>query len=70
MPLGETTEAYQIRIRVNGTLRREEVATTPTWTWTPAMQTADGNTGIISLEVAQISDRWGPGPFRAITLTL
>ncbi|NAZ35513.1 glycoside hydrolase/phage tail family protein [Rubellimicrobium sp. CFH 75288] len=63
VPLGEEREAYLVRLTRNGRPLREVEVTEPRWTWTPAMQAQDGPA---VLSVAQISDRWGPGPFRSI----
>jgi hypothetical protein len=38
------------------------------WTYTAAMRSADGIAGPYRMEVAQISDRYGPGLYRAITV--
>lgn len=68
VPLGETTEAYLLRVTVDGILRREEQVSGPAWTYTAAMQAADGLAGTRVVAVAQLSDQFGPGPFRSLTL--
>ena len=68
VPLGEGREAYLIRVTVNGIRRREVEVTAPAWTYTAAMQAADGVAGTRVLSVAQLSDQFGPGPFRSVTL--
>lgn len=68
VPLGEEREAYLLRLVRGGTLLREEETAAPAWTWTPAMQAADGP-GAAVASVAQLSDRWGPGPFRSLAVT-
>ena len=55
VPLAETSELYLLRITVNGFQRREVTTTAPDWTYTSAMQAADGATGTVLLAVAQ---RW------------
>lgn len=63
IPLGEDSEAYLVRIRQGQLVRREVTVTDPTWTYLAADKTADvGNTPYV-LEVAQLSDRFGAGPF-------
>jgi hypothetical protein len=68
VPLGEEREAYLVRVAREGVVLREATVTAPQWTWTPAMQAADGP-GPIVLSVAQLSDRFGPGPFRSLRVT-
>jgi hypothetical protein len=65
VPLGEDREAYLVRVLRDGAeLRKVEVAT-PAWTYAAAMRSADGP-GPVTLAVAQLSDRFGPGPFRSV----
>ncbi len=61
VPLGKAAESYQLRVVVSGAVRREEIVGTPEWTYSAADQVADGISGAFSFEVAQISDRFGPG---------
>lgn len=68
VPLGETAEQYRIRIWQGTTLIREEPSAIPSWTYTAAMQSADGVTPGYDVEVAQISDTFGPGPYTRITI--
>lgn len=63
VPLGEESETYLVRVRAAGTVLREEVTTLPAWTYTAAMKAADGLSGAYTLEVAQVSAGYGPGPF-------
>jgi hypothetical protein len=67
VPLGESAERYLVRVTVDGIQRRETVVTAPAWTYGAAMQAADG-AGTRVVQVAQISDPFGPGPFRSLTL--
>lgn len=62
VPLGEEVESYLVRVIQSGTLRREVVVPDPMWTYTAAMQAADGVSGSFEVEVAQISQSFGPGP--------
>ncbi len=68
MPLGEAAESYLLRLSTGGTLRREMVLSAPAWTWSAALQAADGMAGPRRIEVAQISDSYGPGPFARLEL--
>lgn len=67
VPLGEATERYAIRVSVDGVLRRTVEVAAPEWTYTAAMRVEDGDGARIA-EVAQVSDSFGPGPYRAIQL--
>ena len=66
VPLGEERELYRLRIGQGATVVREADVLTPNWEYTPAMQVADGISGPFEMSVAQVSDRFGPGPFRSI----
>lgn len=63
VPLGETTESYEIDVFDGVTLLRTLTATTPTVTYTDAMQAADGVSGSTSLDflVYQMSASVGRG---------
>jgi hypothetical protein len=61
VPLGETTERYALRVIVGGVVRREVEVTVPFWSYGETLRVGDGATGGFLLEVAQISDRFGPG---------
>ena len=67
VPLGEAREAYLLRIRVDGVIRREVVLGAPGFLYTAAMRAADGG-GERVVEVAQVSESRGPGPFAALAL--
>ncbi|MCJ8139308.1 baseplate multidomain protein megatron [Falsirhodobacter halotolerans] len=69
VPLGEAREEYLIRVSVGGQIRREVTVSGAEWTYTAAMKGADGVAGTYHVEVAQISDRFGPGAFARLTLT-
>lgn len=68
VPLGESFERYSIRVVKDGSLRRQATLATPGWTYAAGMQGSDGVTAPFRIEVAQVSDRFGPGPFRAVTI--
>jgi hypothetical protein len=65
VPLGEDGEAYLLRVLRNGEVLREEQVAQPSWTYGAATRAADGP-GPVTVEVAQLSDRFGPGPFRSV----
>ena len=68
VPLGEASEAYLLRIVDAGGVRREQTLSTPAFTYTTAMRSADGTASPYTIEVAQLSDRFGPGPFARIEI--
>lgn len=68
VPLGEASETYVLRLTSGGTLLREVVLGAPNFTYTSAMQSADGAAGHITIAAAQRSDAYGAGPFRSITV--
>jgi hypothetical protein len=49
---------------------REAVTASPEWIYASAMQASDGAVGQLVFEVAQISDRFGPGLFRRIEINV
>ncbi|MEM9754991.1 MAG: glycoside hydrolase TIM-barrel-like domain-containing protein, partial [Pseudomonadota bacterium] len=62
VPLGEDAEAYLVRVFDAGGLRREVTVTAPSWSYGDADRAADGTAFPFTVEVAQISARFGPGP--------
>lgn len=68
VPLGEEREAYQIRVMQAGVVLREVTVNGPVWTYSAAMQTADGLAFPARLEVSQVSARFGPGLAAGIDL--
>ncbi|SHH27618.1 baseplate multidomain protein megatron [Marivita hallyeonensis] len=70
VPLGEDVEAYRVEVIAGKTsLRIAEVAET-SWTYTAAMQAEDGFSGMVSVRVAQVSSRFGPGPSALISFSV
>jgi len=68
VPLGETNETYSVRVVSGGIVVREVTVGAPVWTYTSAMQAADGGASL-QVEVAQVSERFGPGPYRSVAVT-
>ena len=67
VPLGEEREVYVLRVMRNGDVLRSVTLSAPDWTYAAALRGADG-ADPVSVAVAQLSDRFGPGPFRSIDL--
>ncbi|NBD28500.1 MAG: host specificity protein [Alphaproteobacteria bacterium] len=70
VPLGETGETYRVQVHSGATLLREVTRSSPGWTYGAGAQASDGATGEITISVAQVSDRYGPGPARSVSVTL
>ncbi len=68
VPLGESYEAYRVRVRAGRLLVREETVGTARWTYDAAARLADGVNGAFDVEIAQISDLYGPGHEARITI--
>ncbi len=69
VPLGEDREAYIARVVQGATILRETMVAAPQWVYTSAQQAADGALAGFVISVAQLSDRFGPGPFRTLTVS-
>lgn len=63
VPLGEETEAYLVRILQGETIVREATVSAPFWSYTGSMQNDDAIVGAYHIAIAQVSARYGPGPF-------
>ena len=70
VPLGEDREDYLVQVWQGATLLREDRCSAPGWTYTVAMQSADGAAGPVELRVAQLSASFGAGPTAALTFVL
>jgi hypothetical protein len=70
VPLNETSEQYLAQIWQGNTMLREVIQTQADLTYSAAEIAEDGATGQIELRVAQISDRFGPGPFAKTQVVL
>ncbi|WP_439155856.1 hypothetical protein [Yoonia sp.] len=68
IPLGEDSESYLLRITQNGMTRRTVALGTPQWTYDAAQIATDTGGAPYRLEVAQVSARFGAGPFSALVL--
>lgn len=68
VPLGEDSEGYLVRVLDGGNVVREVTVGSPGWTYTAGQQSSDGIFGGFSIQVAQISARFGARLFRRIDL--
>ncbi len=68
VPLGEASEAYRVQVIQGGATLRDVTVTAPAWTYSAADQAADGVTTPYQIDVAQISDRFGPGLSKRIEI--
>ena len=70
VPLGEGSQAYLLRVIEGGVIRREAVIALPDWVYPAALRAADGLSGPFEIQVAQLSDTFGPGPFARIEINV
>jgi hypothetical protein len=68
VPLGEASEAYLLRIIDDNGLKREAFLSAPGFVYSAAMRVADATVAPYFIEIAQLSDRFGPGPFARIQI--
>lgn len=68
VPLAEGREAYLLRVIADDAVVRSTEVGAPGWTYSVAMQAADGVAGSFTIAVAQLSDAFGPGPFRNVSV--
>ncbi len=68
VPLGESREEYLVQVLKDGALVRTETVGQQAWRYLAAEKAADGVFGEVEITVAQISDRYGPGPSKRITI--
>jgi hypothetical protein len=68
VPLGEADERYIVQVFVGDERRREETVGKPEWVYSRADRIADGVSVTYAVKVAQVSERFGPGPARRIDI--
>ncbi len=68
VPLGEASESYIVRVLDGEALVREETVSAAQWAYSSAAQSSDGISAPFNVDVAQVSERFGPGPFRRMTV--
>ncbi len=70
VPLGETSETYRLRVLDGPTIKRQLDVASPHWTYGASLRSADLVGGSYAIEVAQVSDRFGPGPYTRLAVAL
>jgi hypothetical protein len=68
VPLGEASERYAVRVLSGSTELRALEVTSPGWTYSAAMQAADGAASGFAVSVAQLSEAFGPGPAQLVVV--
>ncbi|MCU0910030.1 MAG: glycoside hydrolase/phage tail family protein [Rhodobacteraceae bacterium] len=68
VPLGEEGELYAVRVVQTATILREASVTTPAYIYTAAAQAADAAAPGFAIEIAQVSQTFGPGPYTRIII--
>ncbi len=66
VPIGEEAETYLVKVWREGAVVREETVSSTRYAYLAADQAADGGSTAIDFDVAQVSARFGPGPFERI----
>jgi hypothetical protein len=66
--VGEALEAYRVRFLKTGGIWREATVPSPEWIYVVALQATDDVVAPCEIEVAQISDHFGPGLFRRVSI--
>ncbi len=68
VPLGEDHESYLVRVHLGLTVLRETTVFAASWMYPTELRIADGTIAACTIHVAQVSDRFGPGPFASVSL--
>ncbi|MCP5085875.1 MAG: host specificity protein [Rhodobacteraceae bacterium] len=70
VPLNETVEAYQIEVMDGGETLRSEVVNVPAWTYAAGEIAIDNPGPAAVVEIAQISEKFGPGSVAVMALSV
>ena len=68
VPLGEETESYAVEVRQGGNVLHAVTVASPEWTYSAAQRAAETGGQGFRIAVAQVSARYGPGPFTEVTV--
>ena len=69
VPIGETEERYRIEVRQSGEIVREVTTQSSNWLYDGTDRATDLAPGSFEIAVAQISDRYGVGPFKSVLVS-
>ena len=69
VPLGEETEVYVLRVVQDDIVLRQELLSSPSWTYQAVDILAETSGELFQIEVAQRSARYGAGPFRSVSIS-
>jgi len=69
VPIGEETELYRVQVRQGQNVVRDTTVSHPAWIYSISEQTEDGLVGPYRIAVAQVSHRFGPGPWAEVEVT-
>jgi hypothetical protein len=70
VPLGEDSEAYRVQVRDGNDVVRDVTVAEPEWLYSVADRYADGISGGYRIAVAQVSQRYGHGPWAELDLSV
>ncbi len=68
VPLGEDAELYVVQVKQGNTIVREVNRSSPNWTYSAGARAADVGNAAFVIAVAQVSARYGTGPFHEIAV--
>ncbi len=68
VPLSEEAEEYTVRVVKDNFIVRDFIVSEPSWAYTQAMQLDDAIGTPFTIQVAQNSVTFGPGPFKFISI--
>jgi hypothetical protein len=69
VPLAEDSEQYTVEVVMLGVVLRRVTTRDAVWDYTSAMRAADAALAPYVIRVAQISQAFGPGPYREVTIS-
>ena len=69
-PVGESALLFRVEVGPEGAPVRVAEVSATSWTYSAAEILADGLSGAVPVRVAQVSERWGPGPSAVLSLHL
>ncbi|MEP5760621.1 MAG: glycoside hydrolase/phage tail family protein [Litoreibacter sp.] len=68
VPIGEDSEQYLLQVMHDDVVVREEMTSLPNWTYSSEQRAVDGS--VSAIRVAQLSQSFGPGPFKRIEINV